>query len=107
MHWQHPYPPRCGQTFALCLPAHHTAFVHLQGLEKYLMTKIHGKVFAQSALDRERDEALGQRMAALSFVRPEHLDIPAVYQDEKVTTAYTRIEFCGIHSIRCTATLCV
>eukprot|EP00891_Asterochloris_glomerata_P004098 jgi/Astpho2/4098/gw1.00063.257.1_t len=54
-----------------------------EGLEKYLMTKIHGKVFAQSALDRERDEALGQRMAVLSFVRPEHLDIPAVYQDEK------------------------
>ena len=71
------------------------------------MTKIHGKVFAQSALDRERDEALGQRMAALSFVRPEHLDIPAVYQDEKVTTAYTHIELCGINSVRCTATLCV
>ena len=55
------------------------------------MTKIHGKVFAQSALDRERDEALGQRMAALSFVRPEHLDIPAVYQDEKVTTSCARM----------------
>ena len=81
--------------------------IHLQGLEKYLMTKIHGKVFAQSVLDRERDEALGQRMAALSFVRPEHLDIPAVYQDEKVTTACAHIELCRVNSIGCIETLCV
>ncbi|KAK9823919.1 hypothetical protein WJX72_006354 [[Myrmecia] bisecta] len=54
-----------------------------EGLEKYLMTKIYSKTFAQSPLDRERDEALSQRMAALAFVRPEHLDIPEAYQDEK------------------------
>ena len=70
------------------------------------MTKIHGKVFAQSALDRERDEALGQRMAALSFVRPEHLDIPAVYQDEKVTTSCACIKLGGGNSICCLETLC-
>ncbi len=91
MHWQRPYPPPDDQLSALCLPAHRALSFHLQGLEKYLMTKIHGKVFAQSALDRERDEALGQRMAALSFVRPEHLDIPAVYQDEKVIHFICRI----------------
>ena len=33
-----------------------------QGLEKYLMTKLYGKVFAASQSDRERDEALAQRM---------------------------------------------
>ena len=72
------------------------------------MTKIHGKVFAQSALDRERDEALGQRMAALSFVRPEHLDIPAVYQDEKVKWyRLCRIELCAVNSVRCLEPLCV
>ena len=54
-----------------------------QGLEKYLMTKIYAKTFGVSAEDRERDVALSERMAALSFVRPEHLDIPATYQDEK------------------------
>ena len=70
------------------------------------MTKIHGKVFAQSALDRERDEALGQRMAALSFVRPEHLDIPAVYQDEKVTTSCACTELRRVNSARYLETLC-
>ena len=40
--------------FRLCL--------QLQGLEKYLMTKLYGKVFAASQSDRERDEALAQRM---------------------------------------------
>ena len=54
----------------------------MQGLEKYLMTKIYYKTFAQSDLDRERDEALRHRMAALSFVRPEHLDIPKQYHEE-------------------------
>ena len=52
-----------------------------QGLEKYLMTKIYYKTFAQSELDRERDVTLSQRMAALSFVQPHHLDIPQQYQE--------------------------
>ena len=42
----------------------------MQGLEKYLMTKIYHKTFGVSELDSERDEALSVRMAALSFVRP-------------------------------------
>ena len=48
-----------------------------EGLEKYVLTKIHSHVFGASALDVERDEALSQRLSALSFVRPEHLEIPA------------------------------
>ena len=55
----------------------------MQGLEKYLMTKIYHKTFGVSELDRERDEALAVRMAALGFIRPGHLDIPELYQDEK------------------------
>lgn len=41
-----------------------TALLHVwqQGLEKYLMTKLYGKVFAASEMDRERDEALARRM---------------------------------------------
>ena len=54
----------------------------VQGLEKYLMTKIYYKTFAQSELDKERDVALSQRMAALSFVQPQHLDIPQQYQED-------------------------
>ncbi len=55
----------------------------VQGLEKYLMTKIYHKVFAVSELDRERDEALTMRMSALGFIEPKHLDIPESYHDEK------------------------
>ncbi len=54
----------------------------VQGLEKYLMTKIYYKTFAQSELDKERDVALSQRMAALNFVQPHHLDIPQQYQED-------------------------
>lgn len=56
-----------------------------QGLEKYLMTKIYYKTFAQSALDRERDVALSQRMTALNFVQPHHLDIPKQYQEDNAS----------------------
>ncbi len=55
----------------------------MQGLEKYLMTKIYHKVFAVSELDRERDESLTMRMSALGFIEPKHLDIPETYHDEK------------------------
>ena len=55
----------------------------MQGLEKYLMTKIMRYTFSVSELDRERDEALSMRMSALSFIEPKHLDIPELYQDEK------------------------
>lgn len=58
----------------------------VEGLEKYLMTKLYTKVFAVSESDRERDEALSQRMQALSFVRAEHLDIPTEYRDHKAWT---------------------
>ena len=54
----------------------------MQGLEKYIMTKLHNWAFGQSAADRERDEILQQRMQALEFVRPVHLEIPDAYQDE-------------------------
>ena len=47
------------------------------------MTKIYSKTFGVTADDRERDSALAARMAALAFVRPEHLDIPELYQDQK------------------------
>ena len=49
------------------------------------MTKIYYKTFAQSELDRERDVALAQRMAALAFVQFHHLDIPKCYQEDNST----------------------
>lgn len=55
----------------------------VQGLEKYLMTKIYHKAFSISNVDHERDEALSVRMTALNFIRPLHLDIPACFHDDK------------------------
>jgi hypothetical protein len=47
----------------LCCPiAQRSVCLQPQGLEKYLMTKLYSKVFAASQSDRERDEALAQRM---------------------------------------------
>ena len=44
------------------------------------MTKLHNWAFGQSAADTERDEILQQRMQALEFVRPVHLEIPDASQ---------------------------
>lgn len=43
-----------------------------QGLEKYLMTKLYSKVFAASQSDRERDEALAQRMEVRVLQHASH-----------------------------------
>jgi hypothetical protein len=40
------------------------------------MTKLHERTFRRGSDDIERDEALAVRCEALSFVRPEHLEIP-------------------------------
>ena len=64
----------------------------MQGLEKYLMTKIYAKTFAVSELDRERDQALYLRMKALKFVKPEHLDLPPSYKGmEAITRAQEQL----------------
>ena len=48
-----------------------------EGLEKYLMTKLHPLTFAAMPDDKRVDALLSKRIAALrTFIRPEHLDIP-------------------------------
>lgn len=47
-----------------------------EGLEKYLMTKLHARTFGVLEEEKERDAALSLRFEALQFLRPEHLDIP-------------------------------
>lgn len=47
----------------------------LQGLEKYLMTKLHDRTFSVDPSDAERDRVLSTRMDALQFVTPEHLEM--------------------------------
>ncbi|KAL2611438.1 hypothetical protein R1flu_023130 [Riccia fluitans] len=54
-----------------------------EGLEKYLMTKLHSKAFAPLPEDAEIDEKLTEKMTILQeFIRPEHLDIPENSQNE-------------------------
>ena len=52
-------------------------------MEKYLMTKLHPSTFAVTGDDKRADEHLARRVAALrTFIRPEHLDIPAHFRVE-------------------------
>lgn len=44
-------------------------------MEKYLLTKLFDRTFAQDPLDQERDQVLAVRMAALQFIKPKHLEI--------------------------------
>ena len=54
-----------------------------EGLEKYLMTKLHPLTFAAMPDDKRVDAHLSKRIAALrTFIRPEHLDIPERYHVE-------------------------
>nr|XP_010926433.2 vacuolar protein sorting-associated protein 9A [Elaeis guineensis] len=57
--------------------------VRLQGLEKYVMTKLFNRVFASLPEDVKHDEELFEKMALLQqFVRPENLDITPSFQNE-------------------------
>ena len=58
------------------------SYVPFQALEKYLMTKLYDRTFAATSEEVERDQILTVRMAALQFVQPEHLEIPASLMDE-------------------------
>ncbi|OMO51488.1 Vacuolar sorting protein 9 [Corchorus capsularis] len=55
----------------------------LEGLEKYVMTKLHSRTFASSAEDVKMDQEISEKICLLqTFLRPQHLDIPAVLQNE-------------------------
>ncbi|RVW20018.1 Vacuolar protein sorting-associated protein 9A [Vitis vinifera] len=53
------------------------------GLEKYVMTKLFSRTFAASPEDAKADQEISEKISLLqNFLRPEHLDIPAVLQNE-------------------------
>ncbi|XP_022718192.1 vacuolar protein sorting-associated protein 9A-like [Durio zibethinus] len=55
----------------------------LEGLEKYVMTKLHSRTFASSAEDVKMDGEISDKICLLqTFLRPQHLDIPPVLQNE-------------------------
>jgi len=55
----------------------------LQGLEKYVMTKLFNRVFASLPEDVQSDNELFEKIVLLQqFVRPENLDIKPAFQNE-------------------------
>jgi len=55
----------------------------MQGLEKYVMTKLFSRTFACSPEDTKVDREIAEKISLLqTFLRPEHLDIPAVLRNE-------------------------
>lgn len=55
----------------------------IQGLEKYVMTKLFTRVFTSIQEDVKADEQLHEKMALVQqFIRPENLDINPTYQNE-------------------------
>lgn len=55
----------------------------IEGLEKYVMTKLFSRTFAASPEDAKADQEISEKISLLqNFLRPEHLDIPAVLQNE-------------------------
>lgn len=64
-----------------------------QGLEKYVMTKLFPRAFCPSTEETEVDEQLSDKISRLQqFIRPEHLDIPANFQNE--SSWLVRASFC-------------
>ncbi|XP_058089987.1 vacuolar protein sorting-associated protein 9A-like isoform X3 [Magnolia sinica] len=54
-----------------------------KGLEKYAMTKLFNRTFASSSEDVKSDQEISEKIHLLQhFVRPEHLDIPVIFQNE-------------------------
>ncbi|KAK0577328.1 hypothetical protein LWI29_031366 [Acer saccharum] len=55
----------------------------MEGLEKYVMTKLFSRTFAPLPEDVKIDQEVSEKICLLqTFLRPEHLDIPAVLQNE-------------------------
>ncbi|KAL2926102.1 Vacuolar protein sorting-associated protein 9A [Bienertia sinuspersici] len=55
----------------------------LEGLEKYVMTKLFTRVFASFPDDVKADEQLSEKISLVQqFIRPENLDIKPTFQNE-------------------------
>lgn len=55
----------------------------MEGLEKYIMTKLFSRTFAASPEDAKIDHEISEKISLLqTFLKPEHLDIPPVLHNE-------------------------
>jgi len=85
----------------------------LEVMEAYLMSRVYFRVFGTSAPDQEQDAALHKRLSQLSFIQPEHLEIPvevcletAAFQEAK--EALCEIANCKVpqHKVTCVVSCC-
>ena len=54
------------------------------GMEKYVMLKLHPFVFAKEPADAEEDRRLSERVKVLGFLTPDHLDMNPAVRNEVV-----------------------
>ncbi|OWM65708.1 hypothetical protein CDL15_Pgr015132 [Punica granatum] len=55
----------------------------MEGLEKYVMTKLFSRAFACCPDDLRIDQEIAEKISMLqTFLRPEHLDIPTILRNE-------------------------
>ncbi|XP_072964177.1 vacuolar protein sorting-associated protein 9A-like [Typha angustifolia] len=55
----------------------------IEGLEKFVMTKLFNRTFASSAEDAKADMDIFEKIRLLQhFVKPDHLDVPVIIQNE-------------------------
>ncbi|KAJ6790777.1 Uncharacterized protein M6B38_248335 [Iris pallida] len=55
----------------------------VEGLEKYVMTKLFNRTFASSPGDAKSDMKISKKICLLQqFIKPDHLDVPKVLQNE-------------------------
>ncbi|KAI4974061.1 hypothetical protein ZWY2020_041842 [Hordeum vulgare] len=72
------------QGHPLWADATHQEIEHaLEGLEKYIMTKLFDRTFVSSPKDAATDAEISDKICLLQrFVRPHHLDIPKLLNNE-------------------------
>ena len=66
----------------ICL--HYLTYIsQIQGLEKYVMTKLFTGVYASVPEEVNEDDLLHEKVSLIQqFIRPENLDIQPIYQNE-------------------------
>lgn len=68
---------------------YHVFFLAMQGLEKYIMTKLFTHTFASSSEDAKLDLEISEKICLLQhFIKPDHLDVPRVFQNEASWLVY-------------------
>lgn len=65
------------------------------------MTKLFDRTFGQDPVDRERDHVISVRLAALQFVRPEHLEVAQDFaNDGSLLLAQKELKKINMYKVR-------